>query len=88
MNILYKYEVFGSPDEMVVVKMPKDATILGGVQLDLDNKPVIYASVIPDKLVERKFVNIFTGHSIPKNSVYVGTYRHINLVWHLFEIIK
>lgn len=66
------------------LQIPSGATI---VHVALQNKvPCLWAIVQDDALVEVRFFMIFgTGHALPTDVEYVGTFQDSPFVWHLFE---
>lgn len=83
---IYKYPLTldGFSEE---IEMPLGARILTlQTQGDI---PTLWAIVDPRELMEtRLFGAIGTGHPVPANGSYVGTWQDGPYVWHLFEITE
>lgn len=84
MKKVFKYPVGLDSFEL---DMPQWATILS---LHMQNgKPHIWALVDPDlQITRRRFLLVGTGHDVPENAKFVGTFlvRGDALVFHLFEV--
>ena len=71
-------------DSLVWVEMPLDTKVLH-VAMQGDT-PCIWGAVSPAfNKAQRKFFIVGTGHPIPANCQYVGTFQQGPFVWHLME---
>jgi len=81
MRTIFKYPVaHGDP----YTEMPVGAKIVKvGIQND---RTTVWAEVYPKNNTEKRNFKVYgTGHEIPEESVYVGTFFHEIFVWHLYE---
>lgn len=72
----------------VEIPMPKDAKILHlALQERAPHAPSLWVELDEgDKNATRVFEIVGTGHTVPENGVYIGTWQQAGYVWHLYEI--
>lgn len=83
MRTIWKYQL--RLIDVQEVDMPLNAEVL---HLDMQGPyPCIWVYLDPDLngTERRTFVTHGTGHKIPDNHVYIGTYQDGPFVWHVFE---
>lgn len=83
---IYKYPMFGSVGDTVLIEMPVGAQI---VYADTqDHVPTMWAIVPREGPTEhRLFTVIGTGHELPEGVLHhLGTFYEGPFVWHLLEI--
>jgi hypothetical protein len=84
MRRIWKY-VIAKGESVSSFQMPKSAEVIS-VQIQ-NGQPVLW--IIFDDFIEtetREFVVYGTGHDIPDDFMYIGTFQEPPYVWHLFEI--
>lgn len=71
----------------IKIEMPLASKVIA-LQVQ-EGVPMLWAEVIleiPQKLETRTFAVHGTGHSIPWDRDYVGTWQEPPYVWHLYEV--
>lgn len=82
---IFKYPLFTS-GMTCKIRMPRGAKIC---TVQMQGEAVcMWAEVdYSAPLEDRTFVVVGTGHDVPDNCVYVGTWQHAAYVWHAYEEI-
>ena len=82
MKKIFKYQI--RPTEEQEIMMPVGAEV-NHVGLDPDGIPCIWAIVDPDARRESVIIQVIgTGHHVPDEGIFLGTYVKGVFVWHVF----
>lgn len=81
---IYKYALQTTRTQ--TIRMPADGRILA-VQIQND-APYIWVECDPDFITvsNRTFAVVGTGHDVPEDGAYIGTWQIAGFVWHLYEV--
>lgn len=83
MNTIWKYPIEIKYGQFITIP---DCAIIRYVGLDTGDRPCIWCQVDTDNTakVSLEVVVVGTGHHVPLNLAYIGSFRDRAFIWHIY----